>query len=504
MTDTVLPEAVLPDVRPQDTPAAGMGLPESGSPAPAAALPEAFRELAATSRRMCETAVDATGIAVMLEIGGINDAIASSTYGARDVHDLAERLLREVPTRSPALILAVGGAGGRELASGRLIRRGILYAAPGAFYVAIAADLRSTWAGLVVIGATATGWMASQVIGFVAYRLTERSGPANTHAVLRRAVVLVVPIAAGLAAAGEGVVGIVGASILAAQVVYAAAAAVLLFYDADHVLAYCVIPGAVVAVTCALEWPEPVPRGLPSLLTAAAALLTALAAAGAAWTVRTATAPPVRYPSLGELAGALPYLLYSVLCAAALAFRPIVDMMRAQDGVPEPGSALAVLPVVLVMGYGELGIRRLRRSCEQSASISTTLRRYRRRARGDLIRLELRVAIALAVTAAVTSATLAAVTGDGQTGADALLQSAATVALGTAFITGLVGCSFARPTMTTIAFLAAFGLAALLGLTIAPLDPRGAVGYLAACLFLLTAVNLVAARIMRNPVAVIG
>lgn len=489
MTDTLLPQA---------RPAA------SGTPAPRTVPPDAFRELAAALRRVCETAVNATDVAVMLEIGGINDSIATGTYGARDVHELAERLLRAVPTHSSALVLTGGNAGADAHTSARLIRRGILYAAPGAFYVAIAADFRSAWAGLAVIGATATGWMASQVIGFVAYRLTERSGPANAHAVLRRAVLLSVPVAVMLAVASERAVGPVAATVLAAQIVFASAAAVLLFYDADRVLAYCIVPGATAAVFCALDWPEPVPQWLPPSLAATAALLTAFVTAGAAWTVRGATTAPVRYPGVRDLAGALPYVLYGLLCAAALAFRPVLEMVRAEDGVPVPGSALAVLPVVLVMGYGELEIRRLRTSCQDSASVSTTLRYYRRRVRADLVRLELRVTVALAVATAVTTAALWAVSDRAAVPPAELLRSAATVALGCALVTGLVGCSFARPAQTAIAFLAAFGLTTIAGLAVTPLGPQDPAGYLAGCLLLLAAVNIAAARVVQNPVTVIG
>lgn len=486
MTDMLLPE-----LRPR---------PDVAPPAP----PDPFDELTAASRGMCQTAVDATDIAVMLEMGGINDAIATGTYGARDVHDLAERLLRAVPARSPALVLAASGPGHDARTSARLIGRGALYAAPGAFYVAIAGDLHSAWAGLAVIGTTATGWMASQVIGFVAYRLTERSGAENTHAVLRRAVLAAVPVAVMVAAAGERAVGPLAATVLAAQVVFAAAAAVLLFYDADRVLAYCVIPGATVAVVCAVGWTAPVPPWLPPLVAATAALLTAFVTARAAWTVRGAVAGPVRYPGGRDLAGTLPSVLYGLLCAAALAVRPIMDMTGPDGGAPAPGSALAVLPVVLVMGYGELEIRRLRTSCERNASVSTTMRHYRCRARADLARLELRMAGALAATVAATTAAIWATSSRSGIPPAELLRSAASLALGCALIAGLIGCSFGRPAQAALAFLLAFAAAAVTGLTVTPLDPRTPAGYLAACVLLLAAVNVAAVRVVQNPIAVIG
>lgn len=492
-----------------ETLAPRVGSPLADAPECRPEHPTPFDELKAASRPVCETAVDATDIAVMLETDGVTDAIAAGRYAALGTQDLAERLLLETPTHATALVLARDDRGDGTRPSGRLIRRGALYAAPGAFYVAIAADFHSEWAGLAIVGATATGWMISQVIGLIAHRLTVRTGPGNTHAVLRRCLLASTPAAAGLGLACEPLVGTVAATVLATQIVFAAAAAVLLFYDADRVLAYCVIPGAIVAGASAADLSGRWPEWLPSLVAALAAAVTALVTAAAAWAVRSTSAAPgeppgVRYPTRRELSGALPYVLYGMLCAVALISGPMIVMIGADGGVATTESGLVVLPVVLGMGYGELQIRRLRASCQSHATLSTTMRRYRRQTRADLVRMEVRMTLAFSLITVVTTTAIWAVSGQGVITAGHAIRSGAYVVLGCALIVGLAGCAFARPLQIAAAFVIAFGAISGAGLVASSLDLRTPAGYLVASVLLLASVHVAAVRVVQNPVAVIG
>lgn len=467
---------------------------------------DSLDELLVTSRPMCETAVDATDIAVMLETGGINDAVAAGTYGASDTHDLAERMMRAIPVCATTLTLATPDRVAEAHTARRLVLRGVLYAAPGAFYLAIAADLRTQWAGLAVVAATVAGWTASQVIGLIAHRLTVRTGNANTHAVLRGCVASSAALAIGLAAAIAPAVGYQAASVLAAQVIFASAAAVLLFYDADRALAWCVIPGALVAVACVVGQRDGEPTW-PVSVAMCAAVATALAAVSAAWALRSAARPTPapagrQYPTAREWAGTVPYVLYGMLCAVALASGPVLDLLGV-GGAPAAGSVLTVLPIVVVMGYGELQIRRLRIDCRLAAATSITVRRYQRMAGAYLLRLEARIATACALATVLTMSAAQAL-GHGVIDAQQITQSAASIVLCCALITGLAGCALSRPLATACAFLISFGIIAGAGVAIPAFDVRAPGDHLACCLLLLALTNTVALRTVRNPISVIG
>jgi hypothetical protein len=462
------------------------------------AVADDFGTLAATARSTCENAVDEADIAVMMEVDGLSDATAAGRYGVTDVHELAARLLAAVPTRVPSSPVIVERD--RPAVRWRLASRGLLYAAPGVFYLAIAQDIRSRSALMCLLGVTVAGWMVSQVLAVLAHRLLARTGASNTTRVLRRAVAAFLPVAVGVFAAAAPTTGDHVAAVLGAQLVYVVAATVLLFHDADLRLALSLLPGAT-AATVLLTGVGPAPSGwLPPAL----AVMSAGATVATACTLRASAPgehpPSLQYPTRADLAFAAPYAAYGVLCAGAVVFQPLSAAMG-PTRPDAPALDLTIVPLVLVMGYAEVEIRRLRGWITACTAASRTLARYRRRVLAHLALVELRVAVVLSVMSAGICAIMWTLNRwDGQ----APLRSAAHVALGCALVAGLITCAFGHVRTATASLAVSFGVIVAARALWPPPQPLDLIDLPVACLVLLTGLLIATAHVVRNPINVTG
>lgn len=500
MTDTLVPTAAARVGAPSAMdPAATVTptAPHAPDRAPDPAGSSALTDLPVATRRACESAVDATDVEVLLEAAGVTDMVAARAYGAGSTHELAARVFATTPTRAAE---AVVGDTARPAAARiddamstlRLIARGVLYAAPGTFYLAIAKDLRSGWMLAFVVGVCAAGWAVSQGVGLIGYRLASRFGEPAAAAALRRVALLSVPAAVAIFLVATPIAGNRVAGVLAAQIVCVSASAVLLFHGEDRRLAVALLPGAALAVVAATVWAPPWPHALAQPL----AIGTAFAVVAAACAPDDTAAPCA--PNVEDVAAAVPNVTYGLLCAAILASPPIRQALD-PAAPPDPSFWLAILPIVLVMGYAEVAIRRLRHIGITAAARQRSVAAFRRQVLRALAATLLRVLAALSLlSAAVTLvATVCHVSFP-------LTRSATSVVLGGALMAGLVVSAFGRVALALIADAVVAGALAVGRSAGVPLHLALPSGQLVACLLLLTGTASAAAYVVCNPVTVVS
>ncbi|MFN0284070.1 MAG: hypothetical protein ACKVZ6_19150, partial [Kineosporiaceae bacterium] len=195
---------------------------------------------------LCVAAVDAVEIAAGLEAAGFTDR-AAREYGARDVFDLAETLFdrtrfgRGRPGR-PKLVNAWAE---RPL---QHMLRGVAFAAPGLLFVACLPAVTGDLDRAALVVAMLLAWPGSQAMAFFGHLLEGRRHPAGARAVLRLALVVlaVVAVGFGVLAAAVGVDDRV-AALGAGEVLYLAAAAVVLVLGHERLALAVLAPGVLAA-----------------------------------------------------------------------------------------------------------------------------------------------------------------------------------------------------------------------------------------------------------------
>jgi hypothetical protein len=453
--------------------------------------PSPVDELADSMRPLCEQSVDELDVCVALEMEGINDTVAMSKYGARDVADLAEQLTRRIPARVREVH---DPNSSQRIAYVRLACRGLLFAVPGLFYLVIARSERSTVAGYTVLASMLVGWGLSQALAVVAYRVLGRSGKRSAAIELRRCLIGAAYV--GVFALLVGIV--VGPALLVAmavgQILYVMAATILLFHSADRLLALSLVPGAALSACFLTGVESAAPIALSGI-----ALTVGVAMSLAWWTTRSAGRGdgPMDTARVEDVIASIPFVANGVLTGIAVAYLPL----RLLAGAAPPAGQridLTIIPLVLSMGFAEIELmrlqaagRRLMRRCHQVAD-------YRR---GSLIlvaRAQAGFMLVLCVISLVVACVLRMTIGFSTR--DLTLLGAYS-ALGVALLAGLVLVSVDRVHVALRGFLGTATLIAigwpatrLAGIT---LTMDG--GYLVSCLILLFCMTALTLHTLRDP-----
>jgi hypothetical protein len=354
------------------------------------------------SRRLdstCTGAVDPLEIAAALEADGLTDSLARERFNLPDVFSLAEELYRRVPLR-----ISRRDSGRAERIPWRCVGRGVLYALPGLYFFELQATVSSRLATLVLAAVTVGGWAASQAISVVAYSVLGDRGRPAALGLLRWTI-----LAALLAGTIVGVCPVESlgwssplTAVAIALAVYIVAATVLVFLDADLLLAATLAPGGIAAAIDAIA--DPYWLDAERVLAVMGGSI-ALVVIGGLWRTRGgiwAGALPTRR----QMLRAVPFAAYGAL-AGALVASPLVASLV--SGNPISGLlAAAMLPLTLSMGFAELELRR------HLATVRTALKRehdvagFVRVATRSLRAALSRYAAALAALSLCTPAVLAA------------------------------------------------------------------------------------------------
>ncbi len=283
-------------------------------------------------------------------------------------------------------------------------------------------------------------------------------------------------------------------SLATGQILYVLAATVLLFYNADRLLALALLPGALVSAAYLAQLPVPTEVAL------AAVTATVAACCAAAWYrahLGVAGQSPAGRPNLTDLLASAPFVLEGVLSGVAVAYIP-VQMLDGNVSADVHSMDLTIVPLVLSMGFAEIELLWLRAAGGRLMHRTVHLADYQRGASRLMLLSQLRF-LSVLVTVSVLVAVIINMTSGFNT-RDLTLLCAYAI-LGTALLAALILVAVDRVYIALLGFLltgCAIGvgveLARLAGIT---MSVEG--GYLASCLIMLSAVTALAVRTLRDP-----
>ena len=449
-------------------------------------------ELVEGMRETWEQSVDELDASVSLEADGVNDTVAANRFGVRDVADLAEQLTMLVPARVPAELPEELG---KPIPYLRLACRGLLFAVPGLFYLVVAGAHRSETGAYIMVIAILTGWGLSQAVALVAYRVLGRAGDPSAALALRRIL--------------TGAVGVAGlivlplatvledwwlAGLAVGQILYVVAASVLLFYNADRLLALALLPGALVSAAFLAQLPVPTPVAVAAV---GATVATVCAAAWYRAHLTVAGLSPTGRPTLSDVLASGPFVLQGVLSGIAVAYIPIQML----DGTLSPdvhSLDLSIVPLVLSMGFAEIELLRLRAGAGRLMHRTVHLADYQRGASRLVVLSQFRFLLVLVVASVLVTVVIKMTSGFNTR--DLTLLCAYTI-LGVALLAALVLVAVDRVHVALLGFgltgcaiAVGVGVSRLTGLS---MSTEG--GYLASCFIMLGIFTALAIRTLHDP-----
>ncbi len=393
-------------------------------------------------------AVDSMEVAAQLETSGVSSEVAARLYGRPDVFSLSSLLFAKVPFRTtpPEPPDAPPPAGLRNLG------HGLLFAAPTVLFVAAQDSLAPGMAWWSLPVGLTVGWAMSQAVvglGWILKGRRQHDGDALL-ATLVAAVGAAAAVAGGvallflLAGAGHGT-DVAASGVVAA---YLVASALLLFVDADVLLAVALAPGLAVVGVHTLAWPVAVSGPVVGWTAAASVALVAVLPMG------RAVSTGVRWPNLRrhELSRAMAYLLYGASCGVLASALVVAGHLWPATTRTQ---AIAVLPLLLSLGVMDWQLAAFRHRAVAARQAVGDRHTFTRRAR----RLFLwHTGIFVATLLALSGA--ADVLGRG-TATGTTLVLVAEAVLGAALYLGLVLVAADRVELTLVGLIAALATLAL-------------------------------------------
>ncbi|MCW2529317.1 MAG: hypothetical protein JWM76_4177 [Pseudonocardiales bacterium] len=457
--------------------------------------PHPIDVLIESRREVWESSVDELDASVALEADGINDVVAMGRYRAQGVNDLARQLVDRVPVRFKEPLVAETTP---AVAFVRLAFRGLLFAIPGLFYLVIARMDRTTAAAYTLIGSMLFGWGLSQAVAVIAYRVSGRGSWRCAAVALRSYLVsaVLLTVAALALSIYFGHTALVAMAL--GQILYVLAATVLLFYSSDRLLALALVPGAAVSILYLFHLPI-----APSVAIAAGVISIACALAAACYRATVAAAAaekePADNPRLADVKASLPFVIYGVLSGVAVAYIPVRVLLRPPSDRVHPID-LTIVPLVVSMGCAEIELLRLRIAGGRLMRASYRLSQYQRQAARLITIAQVRLVLVLTGTSIVFGVIMAATSGFNRRDLTLLLSY---MTLGTALLAALVLVAVNRVHVALAGFWCT-GVIAAIAVIVSHLigrSPNVEAGYLAVCLVLLVTMTLLAARVLRDPIA---
>ncbi|GGM56184.1 hypothetical protein GCM10012275_29110 [Longimycelium tulufanense] len=301
-------------------------------------------QLAHQMEQTCANAVDPLEIAAALEADGINDRSARERFRRPDVFALARELFAVVP-RNPA-------EPQREPCPWQVqplthMTRGVLFALPGACYVALTPLFFGPVQLTLLVVALVASWSAGQGLAYLGWSRLGQLDRGGAMLVLRKGFLLLSGILVtglvGMAALTGAELGVV--ALAAGLVVYLLAATVLLVLGAEWQLMSVLLPLVAVCLTYLVLGRPFSLSGWVGGVSATCLIAIALLALR-----NTRGGPPAKRGSLRarDSVRALPHVLFGVLAAGMVLLA--TGGLPAADGPSVPSTAVSLS---LSMGIAE-------------------------------------------------------------------------------------------------------------------------------------------------------
>lgn len=305
---------------------------------------DSINQLARRLNEQLTQAVDPLQVAAFLEAEGLNDRLVRKLYDYPDVFALAFELYQRVPLR---LHVVPPDASDRSpWIALSYVLRGLIYALPGLFYVALAQVISAKALIFVVIPSLIFAWGWNQASTYLGYRLIGRRQIDGAKRLVRRSFVVgtsisfLLALTVSLLALGDAWVAILAV----AQSAYLLASAILLLLRRDDVLAIGLVPGVIISVLVVTG------VNIPFAFIVSILGLTLATVIGGAWYVtRPDRAVPAIGLRIGDMVSSLPYMALGLVWSSTLAVSLAVT-----GGLGEQiNVTLPVIPLILSMGVAE-------------------------------------------------------------------------------------------------------------------------------------------------------
>jgi hypothetical protein len=325
----------------------------------------------------CAAAVDSLEVAARLETRGMSSRVAIDSFGYPDVFTAAEVVYASlvfVVTDPPALPAQPMG-GPLDLL------RGALYALPALFLpvMVLGFAFHTSW-WVLPIGLT-VAWGVGQASATCAWSLRGRNDHRSDSLVAATSIVVSATLCLGCAVLASWMLGGSATStILAVGVAtYLAASGILLFQQAEWLLAACMVPATVGSILTLHSLPITVSHGTAAWAVTATVILVVVAAN------RHLLARRWRLPvvSRADRRRAAKFFCYGIGCglliSAFIGFA--AELKRSGDGL-----ILAVWPLLLTLGLMEWQLRSFRSRATVALTTSFNFVRFSQRVRAAFLR----------------------------------------------------------------------------------------------------------------------
>jgi hypothetical protein len=339
----------------------------------------------------CAAAVDPLEIAARLETYGLSSRVAGDVFGYPDVFAAAQAVYDGMPfvdTEAPP-------KPSQPMGSPFDLLRGALYAIPALFFTVLVNGFGVPMKWWVLPVGLTVAWGISQAAATAGWALRGRGSDRSDALVSLSSILVSAAATLGVAVLARAEFGGTRACVVVAVVLaaYLAASGVLLFQQAEWLLALCLLPAAVGSVLSL--------QVLPYNITQRNAAWTVVASAALVLLVALRHVPSSRWHRTrlgrGDWVRATKFMFYGFGCGLLTS----VIIGFGQEARVGDAMAIAVWPLLLTLGLMEWHLRSFRSRATTALSASSDLDNFAHRVRIAFLRSVGTYIAGLAVLSAV-------------------------------------------------------------------------------------------------------
>jgi hypothetical protein len=390
----------------------------------------------------CAAAVDSLEVAARLETHGMSRRVAIDSFGYPDVFTAAE-----VVYASLAFVATEPPAPPAQPRGGPLdLLRGSLYALPALFLpvLVLGFTFHTSW-WVLPIGLT-VAWGIGQASATYAWALRGRKDQRSDSLVAATSIVASAAVCLSGAALASWTLGgnATSTGLAVGVAIYLAASGILLFQQAEWLLAACMLPAAVGSLLTIHGLPVTVSHRAASWAVMATVILVVAAAC------RHLPARRWRLPSLSrtDRLRAAKFLCYGIGCG--LLISTFIGFAGELKGGGD-GLILAVWPLLLTLGLMEWQLRSFRSRATAALTTSFSFVRFSRQVRAGFLR-----SVGLYVVVLGGLSVVGVVIGDSRQAIGVPLLVGCVGALGLSFFLALVLASSGQIDLVLVCWAATF------------------------------------------------